>query len=161
MRLPASPTFFGTPPTSPQPGFVTPAAAPQPTTPPPVRQQEAMTPPNTPANQGSPTGINEINALASQLTISPTKHTELLKSPSAAEAHSESPATLMMRQEETYSISAFDNLDDDEATTTDNVKITQPQRQHRYQYNSRALKYNTTRPCHHQRQGHHLLTIII
>ena len=54
MRLPASPTFFGTPPTSPQPGFVTPAAAPQPTTPPPVRQQEAMTPPNTPANQGKP-----------------------------------------------------------------------------------------------------------
>ena len=73
MRLPASPTFFGTPPTSPQPGFVTPAAAPQPTTPPPVRQQEAMTPPNTPANQGSPTGINEINALVSQLTISLTK----------------------------------------------------------------------------------------
>ena len=40
MRLPASLTFFGTPPTSPQPGFVTPPTAPQPTTPPPVRQQE-------------------------------------------------------------------------------------------------------------------------
>ena len=54
MRLPASPTFFGTPPTSPQPGFVTPAAAPQPTTPPPVRQQEAMTPSQYTSKPGKP-----------------------------------------------------------------------------------------------------------
>ena len=141
MRLPASPTFFGTPPTSPQPGFVTPAAAPQPTTPPPVRQQEAMTPPNTPANQGSPTGINEINALASQLTISPTKHTELLKSPSAAEAHSESPATIELDEarRDLFGSGAFDNLDDDEATTTDNEQNNPANSANTdTQYNSRA-----------------------
>ena len=104
MRLPASPTFFGTPPTSPQPGFVTPAAAPLTNHTTTSSSARSNDPSQYTSKPGSPTGINEINALASQLTISPTKHTELLKSPSAAEAHSESPATInLKRQEETYS----------------------------------------------------------
>ncbi|MGC6366656.1 MAG: hypothetical protein ACON35_01495 [Candidatus Marinamargulisbacteria bacterium] len=144
MRLPASPTFFGTPQTSPQPGFVTPPTAPQPTTPPPVRQQEAMTPPNTPENQGSPTGINEINALFSQLNISNVADTDpksdnLIKSPSAPDnqADPQEQNSLDSVSVNLFGSGAFDNLDDDEAATVDNEQnyetviefITHPQNQ--------------------------------
>ena len=98
-----------------------------------------MTPPNTPADQGSPIGINEINALASQLNISPTKHTELLKSPSAPEnqADPQEQNDLDSVSLNLFGSGAFDNLDDDEATTTDNEQnyetviefITHPQNQ--------------------------------
>lgn len=133
---PRSPLSYGTPTTPTQMGCETPPTAPQPTTPPPVHQQEEMTPPNTRANQGSPTGINEINALASQLNISQTKDSEDPKSPSDAEGHSESPARTELdgARRDLFGSGAFDNLDDDGATTTDNEQnydtvefITDPQ----------------------------------